>query len=107
MFHPYCYHHLVAEPDCGTGGYLVYNRWGRVGVKGQNKLFNCSSKAEAITEFESKFYDKTYNEWENRQNFNPVKNKYTWLERDYTDGSEDSDSNIKVKTSYYNILHTY
>ena len=104
-FHSYACFHLVAEPDSGCGDYLVYNRWGRVGVKGQDKLFNCSSKAQAIMEFESKFYDKTHNDWASRHNFKPERNKYTWLERDYTDGTEGSDSNIEVKPNDI-VVHT-
>eukprot|EP00249_Psilotum_nudum_P018985 c27053_g1_i3 orf=622-2628(-) len=66
--------------------YYVYNRWGRVGVKGQDKMFGpYYSKDTAINEFEAKFLEKTRNRWSDRQNFQPHSKKYTWLERDYGD----------------------
>jgi poly [ADP-ribose] polymerase len=77
----------------------VYTRWGRVGVQGRDKLFDFPSKELAIMEFKSKFYEKTRNNWETRQDFKPEKKKYTWLERDYTDDTEDSDPNFKVKSN--------
>lgn len=71
------------EADIG-GKYMVYNRWGRVGVRGQDKLFGPFwSRDQAISEFESKFFDKTKNQWCNRHTFIPYPKKYTWLEMDY------------------------
>eukprot|EP00250_Pteridium_aquilinum_P005423 c15513_g1_i1 orf=287-2428(+) len=84
------------EPDDGAGQYQIYHRWGRVGAKGQDKLFGLATKQAAISEFEAKFFDKTKNHWAERLNFRPVKNKYTWLERDYSDdAAEASESNAK------------
>lgn len=65
--------------------YYVYNRWGRVGVKGQDKLFGPFTLSKAELEFKSKFYEKTLNQWTERHNFEAAPNKYTWLERDYSD----------------------
>lgn len=74
----------VLESDAGNR-YYVYNRWGRVGVKGQDKLFGpFSVKETAVAEFEAKFQDKTRNIWAERHTFTPFPNKYTWLERDYS-----------------------
>ncbi|KAI5074524.1 hypothetical protein GOP47_0010485 [Adiantum capillus-veneris] len=85
----------VLESDDGLGQYYVYNRWGRVGAKGQDKLFGVLQRETAISEFEAKFLDKTRNTWAQRANFEPVKNKYTWLERDYNDDAEASESKAK------------
>lgn len=62
---------------------MVFNRWGRVGARGQQKLHPCSTRDEAIDEFEGKFEDKTKNSWSDRKNFERYAKKYTWLEMDY------------------------
>lgn len=73
---------LTVESDAG-GSFMVFNRWGRVGARGQLKLHPCSTGDEAIYEFEGKFEDKTKNSWSNRKNFECYAKKYTWLEMDY------------------------
>ncbi|KAF8077042.1 hypothetical protein N665_1066s0004 [Sinapis alba] len=73
--------------------YMVYFRWGRVGVKGQSKLdgpFN--SWDRAIDIFSNKFLDKTRNTWSDRKEFIPHPKLYTWLEMDY--GKDDNDSAV-------------
>uniref|UniRef100_A0A453SNG4 Poly [ADP-ribose] polymerase n=1 Tax=Aegilops tauschii subsp. strangulata TaxID=200361 RepID=A0A453SNG4_AEGTS len=70
------------ESDAG-GSFMVFNRWGRVGARGQQKLHPCSTRDEAIDEFEGKFEDKTKNSWSDRKNFERYAKKYTWLEMDY------------------------
>ncbi|KAF5198790.1 Poly [ADP-ribose] polymerase [Thalictrum thalictroides] len=73
------------ESDDG-GTFMVYNRWGRVGVKGQEKLHGSySSRDRAINEFEQKFYDKTKNDWSCRKAFVCHPRCYTWLEMDYSE----------------------
>ncbi|THU50464.1 hypothetical protein C4D60_Mb06t20490 [Musa balbisiana] len=73
------------ESDDGIR-YMVYHRWGRVGVRGQDKLLGpYTSQEAAIHEFEKKFYDKTKNQWCLRKEFKCHPKCYTWLEMDYTD----------------------
>lgn len=68
---------------------MVYNRWGRVGVKGQDKLQGpYSSRESAIYEFTQKFYAKTRNDWSNRKDFICYPKSYTWLEMDYSEKNE-------------------
>ncbi|XP_057782300.1 poly [ADP-ribose] polymerase 2 isoform X2 [Salvia miltiorrhiza] len=75
----------VLESDDG-GRFIVYFRWGRVGVKGQDKLNGpYTSQQAAIAEFEKKFHDKTQNSWCNRRNFVSHPRRYTWLEMDYSE----------------------
>ncbi|XP_065043956.1 poly [ADP-ribose] polymerase 2-like isoform X2 [Musa acuminata AAA Group] len=75
----------VLESDDGIR-YMVYHRWGRVGVRGQDKLLGpYTSQEAAIHEFEKKFYDKTKNQWCLRKEFKCHPKCYTWLEMDYTD----------------------
>lgn len=71
---------------------MVYNRWGRVGVKGQTKLHGpFTSQQAAIVEFESKFFNKTNNYWSNRKDFVCYPRCYAWLEMDYDEKEKESD----------------
>ncbi|KAJ0025700.1 hypothetical protein Pint_09088 [Pistacia integerrima] len=75
----------LLESD-GGGQYMVYNRWGRVGVKGQDKLFGpYNSQDVAIREFEQKFFAKTQKHWIDRNKFKSYPKYYTWLEMDYSE----------------------
>ncbi|KAG9443824.1 hypothetical protein H6P81_015164 [Aristolochia fimbriata] len=79
----------VLESDVG-GTFMVYNRWGRVGVRGQDKLHGpFTSRESAITEFELKFLQKTKNHWSDRQNFVSHLKCYTWLEMDYGEAEKE------------------
>ncbi|XP_038681240.1 poly [ADP-ribose] polymerase 2-A isoform X2 [Tripterygium wilfordii] len=78
----------LLESDDG-GKYMVYNRWGRVGVRGQDKLVGpYTSRDSALNEFRMKFFAKTRNHWSDRENFICYPKCYTWLEMDYS-GNED------------------
>lgn len=73
--------------------YMVYFRWGRVGVKGQSKLDGpFHSWDRAIDIFSNKFLDKTKNFWSDRKEFIPHTKSYTWIEMDY--GKDDNDSAV-------------
>ncbi|KAI5311120.1 hypothetical protein L3X38_045587 [Prunus dulcis] len=75
----------VLESDAG-GTFMVYYRWGRVGVKGQNKIQGpYTSRDSAINEFKQKFYDKTKNDWPNRKMFESFPHHYMWIEMDYNE----------------------
>ncbi|GMN37973.1 hypothetical protein TIFTF001_007247 [Ficus carica] len=77
------------ESDDG-GRFMVYNRWGRVGVKGQNNIQGpYTSRESAIQEFEQKFFAKTKNDWSNRREFVSYPKCYTWLEMDYSENEKD------------------
>ncbi|KAK1354221.1 Poly [ADP-ribose] polymerase [Heracleum sosnowskyi] len=76
--------------------YMVYNRWGRVGIKGQDKLHGPFTSLEcAIQEFEQKFYAKTKNQWSARKDFVCYPKCYRWLEMDYTETDKESDVQAK------------
>ncbi|KAJ3332829.1 Poly [ADP-ribose] polymerase 2 [Blyttiomyces sp. JEL0837] len=68
--------------------YMVWTRWGRVGVDGQNAIQSFSNVDQAIKNFESKFKDKTKNNWADRANFVKVSGKYQLLERDWGDDAQ-------------------
>jgi len=73
----------------GSGKYYAWNRWGRVGEPGQNKLAPFGNAAGAIKDFEKKFQDKTRNNWANRANFKAVNGKYHLVETEDTEGGGD------------------
>ncbi|GFP85576.1 poly [ADP-ribose] polymerase 2 [Phtheirospermum japonicum] len=80
----------VLESDDG-GKFMVYFRWGRVGLKGQDKLNGPYTSQEAsISMFEKKFSDKTKNHWCNRNDFVTHPHSYTWLEMDYSETKNES-----------------
>ncbi|CAN6467702.1 unnamed protein product [Victoria cruziana] len=83
---------MIAESD-DRSSYMVYIRWGRVGVKGQNRLLGpYNAKVDAINEFETKFHSKTNNHWSSRQQFVSFPKHYTWLEMDYNDDADGKDT---------------
>ncbi|KAJ6879990.1 hypothetical protein NC652_033357 [Populus alba x Populus x berolinensis] len=76
--------------DCSK--FMVYTRWGRVGIKGQDKLQSpYTSRGSAIQEFEAKFFAKTKNRWPNRKDFICHPKCYTWLETDHDMNKESSE----------------
>jgi len=75
----------------GPGGFYTWNRWGRVGEDGQNKLTKCGSVEAAIAAFEKKFKDKTLNSWANRDSFVKRPGKYQLVETDEAEGEGDGE----------------
>ena len=71
------------------GASHLWTRWGRVGEPGQNAMKYCASMEDGKKEFCKKFKDKTKNSWDDRDNFVPVKGKYTLLEMDDEEGGEE------------------
>lgn len=91
---------LLAESDSG-GAFMVYNRWGRVGLNGQDNLHGpYTSRDVAIREFEQKFLAKTKNQWSNRKEFIFYPKCYTWLEMEYTEDKELDVSYLIPSTLY-------
>ncbi|KAJ9543118.1 hypothetical protein OSB04_022825 [Centaurea solstitialis] len=81
---------ITRESDDGST-FMVYNRWGRVGQKGQDKLhgpYTCAQSA--VDEFEQKFYGKTKNHWLDRKDFVSHPRLYTWLEMDYSEAGKET-----------------
>ena len=52
-------------------------------------------KDGAIKDFKKKFKDKTKNNWDERDNFQPVQGKYTMIEMD--DGGDEEDEQEMAK----------
>ncbi|XP_059275394.1 poly [ADP-ribose] polymerase 2 isoform X2 [Lycium ferocissimum] len=80
----------VLESDSG-GNFLVYSRWGRVGVKGGTEINGPYMSADdATSEFERKFYEKTKNYWSQRKDFFCQPKQYAWSEMDYDGNGKES-----------------
>eukprot|EP00048_Salpingoeca_helianthica_P015051 m.224790 g.224790 ORF g.224790 m.224790 type:complete len:654 (+) comp16545_c0_seq1:57-2018(+) len=78
------------------GTYWTWNRWGRVGEPGQNKLQSHGfSLPSAISDFEKKFKDKTSNAWGARDNFQKRQGKYDMV--DMADAEEEEKPKKKVQ----------
>ncbi|XP_008295097.1 protein mono-ADP-ribosyltransferase PARP3 [Stegastes partitus] len=71
--------------------YYSWNRWGRVGEAGQNKLNPFDKVENAVKDFEKKFKDKTKNNWSDRMDFVSHAGKYTLIE---VDGEEDAEVTV-------------
>lgn len=86
---------LTAESNDGDK-FMVYTRWGRVGIKGQDKLQGpYSSKGSAIQDFEAKFFAKTKNHWSSKNEFIPFPKCYVLLEMDYETEKESDVSSLE------------
>jgi poly [ADP-ribose] polymerase len=73
-----------------NGQYWLWNHWGRNGKVGQNSLFPFNNNLEGAKQaFQGKFMDKTKNLWSQKMNFSPVPGKYTLIERDYSDQTDE------------------
>jgi poly [ADP-ribose] polymerase len=81
-----------------AGKYYAWNRWGRVGEGGQNSLQGPVALAAAVKAFESKFKDKTNNQWANRASFKPAAGRYTLIEIDRSaDAAKAAEIEAKLK----------
>ncbi|XMA12722.1 hypothetical protein WAI453_005513 [Rhynchosporium graminicola] len=80
-----------------NGHYQTWTRWGRVGNRGQSAVLGTGSLSDALNHFDSKFRSKTGLSWEIRAG-EPKKGKYTFIERSYTEESDEENTEPKVKT---------
>lgn len=84
--------------------YYSWNRWGRVGEGGQNKLNMFNKPEDAVKDFEKKFKDKTKNNWSDRLNFVSHAGKYTLIEVDGEEDAEVKVDSVDGKTVTKNFL---
>lgn len=76
------------------------------GETGANALHGPCGLPEAVKNFEKKFKDKTKNAWADRDDFKPVKGKYTLIEM-ANDGEDDVDAAVSDKTLEANLNICY
>ncbi|KAF2315027.1 hypothetical protein GH714_037613 [Hevea brasiliensis] len=95
--------YVIQALESSDGGqFMVYTRWGRVGIKGQDKLQGPYTSSEsAVQEFESKFFSKTKNHWSNRKEFICHPKCYVLLEMDY---KAEQESDVQEKPTIVSHL---
>ncbi|KAK4160598.1 putative poly polymerase 2 [Cladorrhinum sp. PSN259] len=84
---------VLADPN---GTYRTWTRWGRVGDYGQTQVAADGTVDAAVKMFEKKFKDKSGIAWAQRGN-NPKPGKYAFIERNYSEESDDEDDEEHVK----------
>lgn len=88
----------------GGGKFFAWNRWGRVGEPGQNKLAPCPSAEAAVKDFAKKFREKTSNTWGSK--FIAVDGKYSIVETEDAEGGGDSAPMGKLTEAQIGKGHT-
>jgi predicted DNA-binding WGR domain protein len=109
----------LLEHDKKKNSYMIWTRWGRVGLNGQGKVRSCveffgsfadtdvtssSSSSSSFPQgepcgdlgaakalFEKKFREKTKNQWSNRKNFVSYNGKYDLIDVSYSDSDEEEE----------------
>ncbi|XP_042557039.1 poly [ADP-ribose] polymerase 2 [Dipodomys spectabilis] len=86
------YYLIQLLEDDAQRNFSVWMRWGRVGKVGQHSLVACSGDLTRAKEiFQKKFFDKTKNNWEDREKFEKVPGKYDMLQMDYATNTQEED----------------
>lgn len=72
-----------------NGRFSTFTKWGRVGEKGESKLFPFEDEAQAIEKFETKFEEMTKNSWSDFKNGKFIKHdkKYGVIDTDDVEGA--------------------
>lgn len=83
--------HAIQTPS----GYYLYSRSGRVGQKGRSTTKQCSSEAQCIKSFMTKFKALTANVWTYRDKFELRKDHYSV----FSYGEKEPDTETKIETS--------
>ncbi|KAF8791036.1 Poly [ADP-ribose] polymerase 2 like protein [Argiope bruennichi] len=85
--------------------FAVWQRFGRVGTKGQSEFVNFNTGiSKAKDEFEDEFYDKTGNLWQNKETFTHVAGKYDLLKLDLNPQSDIVVGEIDLDPSIQSLL---
>ena len=79
--------------------YVVYIRFGRVGVAGKTSYKIYLSESPAISFFEKQFRAKTGNNWHDRNDFIKKPGKYFMAELELVDVSDEEDTNSSKDSS--------
>ncbi|UDD55742.1 hypothetical protein AFCA_003335 [Aspergillus flavus] len=80
--------------DRSGTNFKTWTRWGRVGETGQHGLLGSGALSEAQLQFQKKFKDKSGLSWDDRLD-PPKKGKYTFIERNYEEDSDEEDGDDK------------
>nr|KAG5690983.1 hypothetical protein BaRGS_007330 [Batillaria attramentaria] len=79
------YYVIQLLEENGKKALYVWQRWGRVGYKGQTNLVTCGGDLDKAKQvFTKKFKDKTGNDWSMKDNFFKCPGKYDLVQLDYS-----------------------
>eukprot|EP01125_Pyxidicula_operculata_P012134 TRINITY_DN3984_c0_g1_i1.p1 TRINITY_DN3984_c0_g1~~TRINITY_DN3984_c0_g1_i1.p1 ORF type:complete len:919 (+),score=265.76 TRINITY_DN3984_c0_g1_i1:39-2795(+) len=92
----------ILEHDKRKDDYQVFRKWGRVGTKiGSHKLEKFEDVEDAIDNFMDVYFEKTGNEWEDRDKFEKKPGKFFPIEIDYSNqGDDDEDDALKKAAKF-------
>lgn len=80
--------------------YSVWVRYGRVGERGQTKMYvSCVDISTAMSQFEKLFKSKTGCRWDDRADAHGGPKKYAFLERNYDEDEEEDETEVKAEGS--------
>ncbi|XP_059164443.1 poly [ADP-ribose] polymerase 2-like isoform X2 [Physella acuta] len=86
------YYLIQLLEDTSNKTFHVWQRWGRVGYKGQTNLVSCGGDLDQAKKvYTKKFYDKTGNDWSNKDSFYKIPGKYELLMMDYSVKEDEED----------------
>ncbi|XP_022343274.1 poly [ADP-ribose] polymerase 2-like isoform X2 [Crassostrea virginica] len=92
------YYLIQLLKETSKNAYHVWQRWGRVGYRGQDNLVPCGGDLDKAKDvFTKKFKDKTKNDWYQRKDFEKVPGKYDLLAIDYGAKGGDETDSVKIK----------
>ncbi len=84
---------LAADAPGSKEEFVLFTRWGRVGLGGQSKAERCANVEALKKAFAKKFYDKSGNKW--GEEFEARSGKYVLLLKDY--GVEEGNEKSKAE----------
>ncbi|TFK29997.1 PARP-domain-containing protein [Coprinopsis marcescibilis] len=89
------YYCQLLERDSSPVSYAVFCRWGRVGDRGQSKMYaEGASLGSAMATFDKQMKAKTGKCWNDRAQALGGGKKYAYLERNYDDDDDDEEEDI-------------
>ncbi|XP_057309492.1 poly [ADP-ribose] polymerase tankyrase-like isoform X2 [Hydractinia symbiolongicarpus] len=69
--------------DKGRGLWILFNKWGRIGLRGQHQQTPYYTADEAVAEFKKIFKSKTGNDWEDIDTFAKKPKKYLLIRNEH------------------------
>jgi len=94
------YYCQLLERDQTPHTYAVFCRWGRVGDRGQNKMYTSNVPlTSAMAVFDKQMKAKTGCSWASRHNALGGGKKYAYLERNYDEDDDEEDEPAHNKAS--------
>lgn len=94
------YYCQLLESDAKDRYYSVWVRFGRVGERGQTKMYvQDTTFHQALSVFEKQFRSKTGHHWNDRSNAHGGPKRYAFLERNYDEAEEEEEEEDGVPSN--------